>query len=88
MGTNWILATLMAAVLISALAVVYAVHASRSLVDHSQKLQRALDSKELQWSQLLLEHSTWGGYARVERLAREELDMVDPVNEQRMLIRQ
>lgn len=42
---------------------------------------------ESQWSQLLLEHSTWGSYARVERLAREKLGMKLPKTDERVLIR-
>ena len=60
---------------------------ARRLTDESQKLQQQQTRLESQWSQLLLEHSTWGSYARVERLAREELGMKLPKTDERVLIR-
>ena len=72
------LALATAAALGSALAVVYAVHSSRLLVSELQSLQREGEQLQVQWGQLLLEKSTWGSYAHVERRAREELDMYLP----------
>ena len=63
------------------------VHEARRLTDESQKLQQQQTRLESQWSQLLLEHSTWGSYARVERLAREKLGMKLPKTDERVLIR-
>lgn len=83
----WPVRILVVLVVLSALAVSYSVHRARHLTDQSQRLQRQLASNESEWSRLLLEHSTWGSYARVERLAREELGMTQPDTNQRVLIR-
>ena len=64
--------------LASALAVSWSVHRARQLTSEMQTLQRQQDAMQTEWGQLLLEQSTWGGYARVERLAREKLDMIMP----------
>jgi cell division protein FtsL len=74
-------------VVMSALGVSYSVHQARRLTDESQRLQQRQTRLETQWSQLLLEHSTWGSYARVERLAREKLGMKLPKTNERVLIR-
>lgn len=87
MSVPWLIRTLVMLVVISALAVSYSVHEARRLTDESQKLKQQQTRLESQWSQLLLEHSTWGSYARVERLAREKLGMKLPKTDERGLIR-
>lgn len=62
----------------SAVAVVHAVHTSRLLVNDLQGLQREGERLQVEWGQLLLEKSTWGSYARVEKRARGEIDMYLP----------
>ena len=78
---------LMALVLLSALAVSSTVHESRRLTNRVQQLQTEQDRLQTEWGQLLLEHSTWGSYARVERMAREKLDMHLPQGEQKVLVK-
>lgn len=75
------------ALVVSALAVSYSVHEARKLTSQSQQLQREQYRLQTEWGQLLLEQSTWGSYARVERLAREELNMMQPTGSQRVVIR-
>ena len=87
MSAPWLIRALVMLVVISALAVSYSVHEARRLTDESQKLQQQQTRLESQWSQLLLEHSTWGSYARVARLAREKLGMKLPKTDERVLIR-
>ena len=87
MSAPWLIRTLVMLIVISALAVSYSVHEARRLTDESQKLQQQQTRLESQWSQLLLEHSTWGSYARVERPAREKLGMKLPKTDERVLIR-
>ena len=73
-------------VLGTALAVSWSVHESRRLTNEAQRLQAEHDRLQTEWGQLLLEHSTWGNYARVERLAREKLSMAQPgVGERRVV---
>ncbi|MCK0537945.1 cell division protein FtsL [Alcanivorax quisquiliarum] len=81
----WLL--LAAAVVISALAVSYSVHQARKLTAQSQQMQREQYRLHTEWGQLLLEESTWGSYARVERLAREQLNMKQPSNNERVVVR-
>lgn len=87
MARPWLIYVLAVLVVLSALAVSYSVHEARRLTDKSQRLQQRQTQMKSQWSQLLLEHSTWGSYTRVERLAREELDMKLPKTDERALIR-
>lgn len=77
-GVTLAVAVLWALVLVSALAVVASTHQTRNKVDRLETLRR--DAAELQvvWGQYMLEQSTWAAYSRVERLAREELDMLLP----------
>lgn len=63
---------------VSALAVSWSVHESRRLTNEVQRLQAEHDRLQTEWGQLLLEHSTWGSYARVERMARDKLAMTQP----------
>ncbi len=87
MTAPWAIRVLVVLIALSALGVSYSVHEARRLTDESQKLQQQQIRLESQWSQLLLEHSTWGSYARVERLAREKLGMKLPKTDERVLIR-
>jgi len=77
-GVTVAVAVLWVLVLVSALAVVASTHQTRNQVDRLETLRR--DAAELQvvWGQYMLEQSTWAAYSRVERLAREELDMLLP----------
>ncbi|WP_245932475.1 cell division protein FtsL [Isoalcanivorax indicus] len=86
-GTVLLNLALTAALVVSALGVSYSVHEARKLTAQSQQLQREQYRLQTEWGQLLLEQSTWGSYARVERLAREELNMMQPTGNQRVVIR-
>lgn len=83
----WLHLALIALLVVSALGVSYSVHQARKLTANAQQLQREQYRLQTEWGQLLLEQSTWGSYARVERLAREELDMTQPTGNQRVVIR-
>lgn len=82
--TPYLLACL---VVSSAFAVSYSVHETRKLTNTSQQLQREQSRLHTEWGQLLLEHSTWGSYARVESIAREELNMIQPTSQHRVVVR-
>ena len=83
----WRLETLLVLLLVlSALAVSWSVHESRRLTNEVQRLQAEHNRLQTQWGQLLLEHSTWGAYARVERMAREKLSMAQPDASQRVVV--
>lgn len=82
----WVTA-LVTLVVISAVAVTWSVHEARRLTARQQQLQAGQDRLQTEWGQLLLERSTWGSYARVERLAREKLDMKLPEKDERVVVR-
>ncbi len=69
---------LLLAVLLLALALVTVKYQVRQqwLTLHQAREQG--DALDRQWSQLLLEQATWGAAIRVERTARERLDMTMP----------
>lgn len=76
--THLVLAGLGAAVLLSAVASVYAKHQSRKLFVELQALVSERDRLEMDWGRLQIEQSTQANHARVERIAREHLSMRAP----------
>ena len=74
------------AVFLSALGVVYSKHESRRLFVQLQKIQRDGDALNLEWGRLQLEQSTWATQGRIERIAREKLNMTRPKPEQVYII--
>ena len=75
------------AVLVSALAVVYAKFQTRVLFADLQALQADADRMNIEWGQLQLEQSTKLTHGKVEHLARKRLGMVMPSAEQVVVIR-
>lgn len=65
-------------VMSSALLVVYVKHLHRSLHIQLSQAQKSRDNLHIEWSQLLLEQGTWASDVRVEKVAREELNMITP----------
>lgn len=86
-GFAWRSAVLVLLVLASALAVSFSVHEARRLTARVQSLQEERDRLQTKWGQLLLERSTWGTYGRVERLAREKLNMKVPEGDERVVVK-
>lgn len=80
MSTRWlaIVLCLGGAVAVSAVAVVQTKHASRGLFVELQQLERERDRLNTEWGRLRLEQGTWATHGRVERLARESLDLREP----------
>jgi cell division protein FtsL len=69
---------LLALVVAAALSLVTARHRAREVfvaLEHAQSAARAYD---VDYGKLLLEQSTWGMPARVEKIAREQLGMQLP----------
>ncbi len=77
-GRSLMILLLVAAVMGSALGVVYAKYQTRKLFVELQTLQKIRDEMNVEWGQLQLEQSTWGTNARVEGIARNKLDMIMP----------
>jgi len=59
----------------AALLVVGAQHRARALLLEIEREQDRMRALEVEWGQLQLEQSTWAAHARVERVARERLEM-------------
>jgi cell division protein FtsL len=65
-------------VVLCALATINANHRARRAfiaLEAEQKRNRNLD---IEWGQLQLEQSTWAGHVRIEKYARDKLDMRTP----------
>ena len=77
---------LVVAVMASAIGSVYAKHESRKLFTELQELTIERDRLEVDWGKLQIEQSTWSTHARVEQMAREQMDMRVPAPDQISLI--
>ena len=75
------------AVVVSALAVVFAKYQSRTLFVELQNLNKERDAMEVEWGQLQLEQSTWTAHNRIEGIARSRLEMVLPEPDQIVVVR-
>lgn len=78
---------LLVLVMTSALAVVYAKHRGRELFAQLQQLEAQRDRLNIEWGRLQLEQSAWASHSRVEKLARERLDMMVPDPESVVIIK-
>lgn len=78
---------LIATVLVSAIAVIYAQHENRRSFVELQILQKHRDEMVVYWGQLQLEQGAWATHGRVEQLARTKLGMVTPDSKSLVLIK-
>lgn len=74
-AVHGVIAVLLAANLVSALAVVRARHGNRTEFVELQQLEARRDALEVEWGQLQLEQSAWATHGRIEQVARAELGM-------------
>lgn len=86
MSPRLAMAILLALVLFSALSVIWARHETRVLFVELQSLQSQRDELNMDWGRLQLEQSAWATKARIERIARDELDMQRPVDVEMVLV--
>lgn len=82
-----ILMILLMAVLASAVALVWARHEARAQFIQLTQLQTERDNLNVEFGRLELEQATWADPARIERVARTQLDMVNPEPADIQLIR-
>jgi cell division protein FtsL len=75
-----------AAVVASAIGVVYAKYASRKYFMELQELRHQRDLVEIEWSQLQLEQGTLATHTRIDQLARERLKMHVPTPDRVVVI--
>jgi cell division protein FtsL len=66
---------LLAVVIVSAIAVVYAKHQGRKLFIELQALGKERDNMDIEWGQLQLEQGTLTTQGKIEKVARERLGM-------------
>ncbi len=70
-----LLGLMVAAVIGSAVALVYARHEARQKFFAIERLHAERDELNIEWGQLQLEQSTWADANRVEQIATRELGM-------------
>lgn len=84
---RWIITLLAAAVITTAVGVVYAKHLNRKLFVELQNLQTQRDNMNIEWGQLQLEQGAWATHSRIEQAARTRLDMRQPAAETVKIVR-
>ena len=67
-----------AAVVLSAMLLIYGKHESRKLFIELETLLRERDELNIEWGQLQIEQSTWATHARIEQVASQRLSLVRP----------
>lgn len=88
LSRQWCLqVVLLLAVLLSALAVIYTTNMYRVAFSQLQQANQTSHELQLHWGQLLLEQASLETPARVERLARKNLKMALPLNNQIYMLR-
>ncbi len=73
---------------VSAISVVYVKHYNRKLFVELQQMEKQRDDMEVEWGKLQLEQNTWATHARIERIAKEKLQMITPDTSDVIFIRQ
>lgn len=86
-GQVFWLSCLIAAVILSGMAVVYAKFLSRSLFVELQQLRATRDQVDLEWGRLQLELATQGALGRVMDIANSRLQMQAPEAEQIVVVK-
>ncbi len=81
-----LVAALAAAVTVSGVLVVGAKHEGRQLFVELEELNREQDRLQIDWGRLQLEQSTLATHPRIEALARERLELAEPVEAQTVLV--
>ncbi|WP_333682004.1 cell division protein FtsL [Dyella sp.] len=82
------LLVLLAAVLVSAIAVVWTRHQSRTLFVQLSQLQSQRDELNIEYGRLELEQATWAEPRRIDSEARTKLGMFTPRPQDVQLVRQ
>lgn len=64
--------------------IVYSKHSMRKSFIELQVMQNNFDELQIEWGRFQLEQSAWATHGRVEKIAREKLNM-DLVHEERLV---
>ena len=73
---------------VGALALIYTKHESRKLFVELEALTSERDQLNIEWGQLQIEQSTWATHARIEQVAKEELQLMRPETTEIFVIEQ
>lgn len=85
---DWVILGILAVcVWASALLVAYTKFVNQQLFAELQALEGEKDKRHVEWTQLLLEQSTWAQHHRIEKMAAEKLKMRMPEPLERQVIR-
>ncbi len=87
MSLRLALVVLVAANLLSALAVVYARHENRQLFVQLTRLEKARDELDIEFGRLQLEQATWAESNRIDQVARDRLGMKFPEGPEIVVVR-
>jgi cell division protein FtsL len=87
-GKLLFIAILIIVTFVSAISVIYVKHYNRKLFVELQQQEKQRDEMDVEWGQLQLEQNTWATHARIERIAREKLQMITPNGNDIIYIRQ
>ncbi len=79
-------AVLLVLSVLSSFGVIYAAHESRELFRQLEQARRDENEIQIEWRQLLVERGTLSSHARVEAMARSELQMAPVEGELRVLV--
>lgn len=86
-GEGTLLVILIAAIVGSALGVVWVKHQNRKAFAALSALRDERDALEVEWDKLLLEQSAWATTPRIEQVAAEQLSMTVPSADQTVVVR-
>lgn len=75
LGRVILILVLFAANVATAVGVVYSKHSMRKSFIELQSMQYNFDELQIQWGRYQLEQSAWATHGRVEKIAREKLNM-------------
>ena len=87
MSLRLLLTVLIAANVVSALAVVHARHRHRQLFVELTALEKARDELNIDFGRLQLEQATWAESNRIDQVARTRLGMVFPETRDIVVVR-
>lgn len=87
MSARFLIGLLMALNIASAVGVVVARHKHRQLFVDLNRLEKARDELNVEFSRLQLEQATWAESTLIDRTARERLGMVLPEADEIVVVR-
>lgn len=78
---------MLSAIIITSINLAYVGFRERQLLTTLQELEQEEKTLQAQWSQLLLEQSTWSSFNRIESTAKDQLNMIKPSQENMEIIK-